>query len=384
MFNKNSKIKDIFVVHYGEVKGVPPIMELTNYLYNKHYNVVLQGRKGGHEFQFCDFNVPIFYYGNYSHTGILQYLDYIIFSFGFCFNILKFKPHIIIAMNHQSFLLSILISKLFSLPLIYWKLEISGEKRSIFERIFFVFEKKFIKYTDIMIFPNKERVEDFFKDATARTAYIAFNAVSKRYKRNYMQGLKITNKKSFLIGRQGGLGDSQCIMELINSLPLLPDNVNLLLIGFCSDNDFLRKLTNQIGKLKLENRIKIMLDLPRQELFSLLPKFDVGIALYRPETKTTRLSGSASMKLAEYISSSTPAIVNDNKVMRELNEKVGSFVFADPYSPESIAEAIKEIIKNPNKAKRLQENAKRAFETFYNFEYQFEPILKEIEKWVKR
>ena len=163
----------------------------------------------------------------------------------------------------------------------------------------------------------------------------------------------------------------------------LPEEAGLVLAGY-SNREYLEKIKQLILQKNLEKRVFLLGILQRKDILGLLPSVDIGLALYKPTSINKRFYGTGAVKLAEYIASGIPSVVNDNKMMRELNKKVGAFVFANPYSPESIANAVKEVINNPGKAKKLGQNARKAFETFYNFEYQFEPVLREIERWIGR
>jgi len=362
-------------------------MEAVSRFFSNDYDLLIQGRNGYNKFEDIprSSNVVLLTYGNENRSGFHQYLDYLNFSLHVFLNTLKFTPSLILAVDHHAFIPAALISKLFSVPLILWKLEISGEKGGGFESLLFILEKNFAKYTKASVFPNKERMKDFLKHSRLKRTYIAFNSVSKEYVGKVKQERNNeSSKKDFLVVRQGGIGSDHSILETIMALTILPKNVKFIIIGYSSDNKFLGKMKDKIKEHKIDDRIEIILNLDRFKTLSILRKSNIGVALYKPVSKTTQLSSTSSMKLAEYIASGIPAVVNDNQIMRNLNKKVGSFVFADPYSPESIAKAIKEVIYNPEKAKKLRRNAKRAFKTFYNFEYQFEPVLKEIEKWIKK
>jgi len=362
-------------------------MEAVSLFFSNDYDVFLQGRKGYNKFEDIPIssNVVLLSYGNENHSGFHQYLDYLNFSLHVFINTLRFAPSLILAVDHHAFIPAAVISKLFSVPLILWKLEISGERGSFFERLLFILEKNFAKYTKASVFPNKERMKDFLKHSRLKKTYIVFNSVSKEYVGKVKQEKNTeSSKKGFLVVRQGGIGNDHSILETIMALTILPKNVRFIIIGYCRDSKFLGKMKDKIREHKIEDRIEIILNLDRVKILSILKKSNIGVVLYKPVSKTTQLSGTSSMKLAEYIASGIPAVVNNNQIMRDLNKKVGSFVFADPYSPESIANAIKEVIYNPDKTRKLRKNAKRAFETFYNFEYQFNPVLKEIEKWTKK
>ncbi len=286
---------------------------------------------------------------------------------------------------------SFIASRILNIPLIYHIHDVSDRKGMGFlGKIIDSFEKRYLRYSYILSMPNKERLEYYsiFKKLPEKTCEI-LNSVSIEEDFNKESRiLKLANEKKNIkkwIVRTGGLGDDQCIKETIIALNYLPESVGLALAGPIT-RDFKEELIDLIEKNNLKERVILFEHIPRDEVLGFLKYASLGISLYKPFHKyfDINLLYPCPTKLAECIASGIPAVVNDNEYFRRLNEKVKSFVFADPYSPESIANAIREVIENPEKERILKENAKNAYKNFYNFEYQFEPVLREIEKWIKR
>jgi len=304
----------------------------------------------------------------------------------FLFGMIK-RPKVIIAYDLLAFFPSFIVSKFFNIPFLYHIHDI-GEKNNagFLGKMIFSFEMKFIKYIDILSMPS-DKIFNLYEVGRKlpEKKFTVINTVSKYQNLNYPSRIKeiikkYKNIKKWIV-RTGGLGDDQCIKEIILSLIYLPEDIGLILAGSIED-DFKEEIENLIKEKKLEKRVILLEFIPRKEVLGFLKNAFVGISLYKPVHINWLYP--APIKLSEYIATGIPAIVNDNEYFRVLNEKVGSFLFADPYSPKSIADAIMKIYKDKKLEKRLKENAKNSFKEFYNFEHQFEPVLKEIKRWIER
>jgi len=380
---------DILMVHFSDPRSDPPEINAYKILTKNGYSV--------EEICIRARNIPLVEEkGRFIMIGErrgprFNYILYPWFAlYTICYLIFK-RPKVIIAYETFAFMPAFIVSIILQKPLIYHIHDmVTKEKLGLSGSLLYSFELKFVKYVAVLSMPDKNRMEIYLEECKiSKQPLIINNAAPINLLSPSPKPIKEWLKSkgyrlSYVIFRHGGMGDDQSIIEAILSLKYLPSNVGLVLTGYSSD-EFLKRINKTIDKNKLKDRVVILGMILWERLISFLPTVDVGLGIVKPTNSINkRFYGPGSNKISEFIAAGIPVIVNSTKEMHELNKKIGSFVFADPYSPKSIARAIKEVIDNPEKAKRLRENAKRAFETFYNFEYQFKPVLKEIKKWVKR
>ena len=381
-------MKKVLIIHLANSEKYPPVAQMYHLLKNRGYDAKIFCVKDIEGFRMIQ--EDIVYLGKTSRTRILNWISFSTFFILSFFRGLVYRPHLVIVVDFKAVLGGLLLAKTLSVPFIYYCLDIGVKNEVVgIQKLLISIERKFSKYFNLIIFPEENRAKVFKNETGIRKKImVVYNAVSK----NTIPSREISLKSilaergytfKWIIFRHGGIGEDQCIEESILAMEHLPREAGLVLVGY-SNNEYLKRLKQLILERGLENRVLMLGILQRKDILELLPSVDVGLAIVKPTSINKKFYGTGAVKLAEYIASGIPSVVNDNKIMRELNKEVGAFVFANPYSPESIASAIKEVINNPQKAKRLRQNARKAFETFYNFEYQFEPVLREIERWIGR
>jgi len=381
-------MKKVLIIQLGNSDKYPPVAQMYHLLKGRGYDIKIFCVKDGEGFGMIQ--EDIVYLGKTSRTRILNWISFSTFFILSFFRGLVYRPHLVIVVDFKAVLGGLLLAKTLSIPLIYYCLDIGVKNEVVgIQKLLISMERKFSKYFNLIIFPERNRAK-FFRRMTGnrQKIMVVYNAVSKNtlpFRKTSLKNILAEKGYTFkwIIFRHGGIGEDQCIEESILAMEHLPGEAGLVLSGY-SNEEYLKKIKQLILQRNLEKRVLLLGILQRKDILELLPSVDIGLALYKPTYINKKFYGTGAVKLAEYIASGIPSVVNDNKIMRELNKKVGSFVFADPYSPESIANAIKEVINNPGKAKKLGQNARKAFETFYNFEHQFEPVLREIERWIGR
>jgi glycosyltransferase involved in cell wall biosynthesis len=80
-------------------------------------------------------------------------------------------------------------------------------------------------------------------------------------------------------------------------------------------------------------------------------------------------------KLFEYMSASLPVIASDFPLWREIIEGAGAGLLVDPQSPDAISDAMEWLIDNPEQAKEMGENGKRAVEETYNWNIESKKLI---------
>jgi len=153
---------------------------------------------------------------------------------------------------------------------------------------------------------------------------------------------------------------------IIKSLTLLPEHVHFIVLGGGPDEDMLKKLAQDEG---VASRVKFLGQIERSEV----PKYRnriVADAFVHP-SRSEGLGHSCLSAMAGYL----PLVATQVGGMRDfvIDEKrnPGKEMTAwavDPDSPEQIADAIKDIMENPEKVERVTQNARRLVEEEYDWD----------------
>lgn len=80
-------------------------------------------------------------------------------------------------------------------------------------------------------------------------------------------------------------------------------------------------------------------------------------------------------KLFEYMSASLPIIMSNFEQWKEIVDRFDCGICVDPENPEEIAGAIKKIKDNPEQARKMGRNARRAVEEVYNWNVEEKKLL---------
>lgn len=383
IFLKKDKL-DILITHFTDPRTYPTEMNTLKIFEDSGFKIM--------EICVKDINLPeeidnrFLFIGSRNKRFSYLYLYPVFSVFIFFVGLIK-RPKVIFTYDLFSFPPSFISAKLFNIPIIYHIHDLSTGKLGFCGKLVASFERVFLRYSDILSMPNSARIDYYQKIRKLPVKkYVVLNTVLLDEDFNKKTRIKdlIDERKNIKkwLFKSGGIGDDQCAKEAILSLKYLPDDIGLILVGTV-EKDFKNELLNLVMKENLMERILILEYIPRDEILGFLKYAFVGLCVYKPIDINNIFA--SPIKLAEYIAAGIIALINKNKFHNEVNDKIESFVFVDnPYSPKSFADAIMKIYKDKKLYKKLCENAKKAFKEFYHFEYQFEPVMKEIRKWVKK
>lgn len=148
-----------------------------------------------------------------------------------------------------------------------------------------------------------------------------------------------------VIVHSGSITFGRHLPELISALPYLSDNVILVLMG---DGSLSTSLVAQAETLGVSEKLKIVRSVKPNEVVATLAQADVGLALITSEFLSYYYA--LPNKFFESISAGLPVLTSQNPDMKALVEQYNIGLSCDPTNPESIADAIKEILIPENYA----------------------------------
>ncbi|HII03046.1 TPA: glycosyltransferase family 4 protein [Methanosarcinaceae archaeon] len=176
------------------------------------------------------------------------------------------------------------------------------------------------------------------------------------------------DKKENSVVYVGGLIKYKGIFESIKAIEIvrneIPD-VKMVFIGKFNNDGFKEEVTPYIKEQKLEENIVFTGWVPHGETIKYLEKANVGLVLLQP---IERYIHAISVKLFEYMACGIPVIASDFPEMRAIVEENNCGITVDPTNIMEISDAIIELLKDPQKEKKMGENGRRAVEEKYNWE----------------
>lgn len=150
----------------------------------------------------------------------------------------------------------------------------------------------------------------------------------------------------------------------VHALPMLPDNVKLVIVG---DGDKRQMVEDLVDELNLRDRVVFIGKVDRSEVTLYRHAADIFVGPSRSEglgnaflsAMASRLPVVATQEggIAEFLSDAT----------RNPDKKTTGWA-VDPDNPEQIADAVKDILANPDKVKEVTENARAMVLAEYNWD----------------
>jgi len=152
--------------------------------------------------------------------------------------------------------------------------------------------------------------------------------------------------------------------DVIKALPLLPNNVHFLIVGDGPDESMLKNLTKE---LKLEKRVIFTGRVDRSEVTKYRKISDIFVCPSRSEG----LGNAFLSAMASHL----PVIATQEGGLAEFifdaeknPDKETTAWAVDKDSPEQIVSAVKDILANPEKVKKITASARQMVEKNYNWD----------------
>lgn len=118
--------------------------------------------------------------------------------------------------------------------------------------------------------------------------------------------------------------------------------------------------------------------LDRQGIKALFERSMVGLVLLQP---TGNYLVSFPIKMFEYMSASIPVIASDFPLWKKIVEGNQCGICVNPKNAKEVAQAINWLLDNPEEAKKMGENGRKAIEEKYSWEKEFEKLTTALSEW---
>jgi len=233
--------------------------------------------------------------------------------------------------------------------------------RGLIAKVYSYYEKASLKRYDSVITVTPHIVE--------RLSKINFNTIMVT---NYpiLGSVSNTNREpQNAICFAGGINEEWNHDKIIKALENI-DGVKYILAGTGTKQyiDFLRSLPGW-------NKVNYVGKVPHEEVKNIYAQSIAGIALnYSNQAKNEGTLGNT--KLFEFMEAGLPVICSNYRLWKEIVEENNCGICIEPNNIEEIKNAINYIINNPEEARIMGENGRKAVIEKYNWKTQEEILLK--------
>ena len=150
-------------------------------------------------------------------------------------------------------------------------------------------------------------------------------------------------------------------------------NAKLLLIGPITEEGFMEEASAFIKQHSLEDNVEFLGFVPYDKLHTYLAICHVGLWLYLPYEQSIRTKGSS--KLFLYMRAGLPVVASNFPGIRSIIEEAKCGILVNPTDVKQIADAMIMLLENPELAKQMGENGRKAVREKYNWEKEEEKII---------
>jgi glycosyltransferase involved in cell wall biosynthesis len=165
---------------------------------------------------------------------------------------------------------------------------------------------------------------------------------------------------------------------LIEALALLPDSVELRVIGYWTQGhrNYVAELRDFAGQLGLADRVQFVGGMPHPELLITTREADVGVVLMPAEGdgSSVQWMPGASNKPFDYLASGLPVLVSDLPGWRDMFVEPGYGLACTAEDPHSVAAALRWLVDHPTDMRAMGERGRQRVAAEWNYETQFAPV----------
>ncbi len=151
----------------------------------------------------------------------------------------------------------------------------------------------------------------------------------------------------------GGVTRIRGLAEAVEAMGLTRSGARLNLVGPFTDQALRQEVLAKPGWANVND----MGSLSRESVRSVLARSIAGLVTFLPEPNHINAQPN---KMFEYMSAEVPVIASHFPLWREIIEGADCGLCVDPEDPTAIARAIDQLVKDPDGARRMGENGRRA------------------------
>jgi glycosyltransferase involved in cell wall biosynthesis len=264
-------------------------------------------------------------------------------------------------------------------PFAYYNMELHIESDNVTPNDFIVkgIEKRFNKFASFTIAQDIERgrliaKENGIQENSIIPVPVCADGEPFKGKTSYLRDMFGLSADTRIIIYAGYIADWAMCAEIAKSAQSWPKNWVLIFHthGYNNEN-YIKK----IRRFENSNLLFSLVPVPYEDLSAFLASADIGIALYKDLGANFTLISSASGKLAHYLKSGLPVVVNSYPgVSKVVNQYTCGIAIEDP---GQLQEAISNIFEN---YQQMQSGAYKCYGDQYRFSRYFANVVDRIEQ----
>ncbi len=374
-------------MQYANPDFYPTTYNVAQLLANEGYNVVICSR-AERPANIADYgeHVTVHRVGK-PRMGLLGPLEFALFLL-FCFRTaLRSRPALLIGYDLHGLFAAGLVGRLLGKPFFYhlYDLFLPEEGIGRLGSILKGFERGMSSRATALIISSDSKAEYFLRASKLkRTVFVVANAppLQPRTSSNLLRkrladcGFEV----SYIVYYHGSIGPDKGHFPVVRSMPYWPERAAFVLLGVIYDAGFFAELMRVATELGVQDRVHYLGIIPFPELYAYTRSADLGLFLPESNASIHVYSGTAVVKLNDYMACGVPFLVSRIGALSELAFTTGAGCDTDVDNPRELGRTINALLRDKDVRERMAEKGYRLHRDTLNLGVQYAPVLDEIRR----
>jgi glycosyltransferase involved in cell wall biosynthesis len=319
-------------------------------------------------------------------TGLLGPLEFALFLLA-CFRIaLRVRPSLLIGYDLHGLIAVGLIGRVLRKPFFYhlYDLFVPEEGIGALAGILKRFERTLSCKADALIISSESKAEYFLRESKLqRNVLVVANAppLQQRVPSDLLKARLRERgfEARYVVYYHGSIGPGKGHVPVIRSIPYWPEGAAFVLLGIIYDPSFYTQMMREAEALGVQDRVHYFGVVPFTELYPYTRSADVG--LFVPETEATihLYSGTAVVKLNDYMACGVPFVVSRIDALCALASGTGAGCTVDVTNPRAMGETIGGLLRDDARRKQMGDAGYQLHRSKLNLAAQYAPVMEIIQ-----
>lgn len=312
--------------------------------------------------------------------GLRQKMHYARFAARCAVILRRFRPDWLYVSDAMAAPVGLFLRQVLGVPIVYHEHDAPSGMGGRMGRLILSSRRKLARRARLCVLPNEERGRDFEEETGPfRRRVTVWNCP-----RCEEAAGRVPRKKenAAIAIFHGNLGENLLPETLFQAIGVLGGRVSLVIRGYdvSGTGDNYRRIERLREKYGLE-QLELLPPVPRASIWADLASADLGLALFpmsSGDRNLNRLAG-ASNKVFDYLAAGVPVLVPDSPEWVRLVVQPGYGRACDTNDAASVADAVAWFLDHREEGREMGEAGRRRIESEWNYETQFEPVLRILE-----
>ena len=378
---QNGKRPTILFVQYSNPDFYPTTYNLARMLAARGYEIVICCR-ADRPSNIADYgpHISIHRLGK-PRRGVMAPVEYAIFCGAVLFIALRCRPSLLIGYDLHGVVAAGLIGWMLRRPFIYQLYDVFLPEEGIghFDRVLKRFERGLAAKSAALIMPSDSKARFFLQRSNLdRGFFVVANSppLQPHAKSDLLRRLLLERgcDATYIVYYHGSIGPGKGLLPVIQSMAYWPKGAALVLLGAVYDAVFFDQLVDAAREAEVEDRVHYLGVIAYPDLYDYTRGADLG--LFVPETSSVIhvYSGTAVVKLNDYMACGVPFLVSNMEALATLASETGAGRAADIGDPLRLGHVIGGLLEDIAGRKSMGNKGYQLHREKFNLSVQYEPV----------